>query len=96
MLHPRNLTPRHRARLALSFILPTLLTVPLCAALAIAGVLPWSIAPTVVVALAIQAAVVYVRSAPDSPAGLQMAQRRHGESLHAHGQRRLLHRREVR
>ncbi|MFF3273187.1 hypothetical protein ACFYWU_20010 [Streptomyces chrestomyceticus] len=62
--HPRSpisTRTRTRIRLATASVLPTLITVPLCAALAAAGALPWAVLPAVVVALTVQGWMAYVR-----------------------------------
>ncbi|MEF3118778.1 hypothetical protein [Streptomyces chrestomyceticus] len=58
---PRADARSARTRLAIASVLPTLITVPLCAALATAGALPWAVVPAVVVASAVQGWVAYVR-----------------------------------
>lgn len=55
------MTRRDRIRYAAVSVLPTLLTVPLCAALAAAGILPWSGPPAVAAALVLQGVVAYLR-----------------------------------
>ncbi|MGK5732811.1 hypothetical protein [Streptomyces sp. URMC 124] len=48
-------------RTALVRTFPTLLTLPLCAALAATGLLPWNVVLTVPVALAAYAVLTFVR-----------------------------------
>ncbi|WP_329580261.1 hypothetical protein OG500_14150 [Kitasatospora sp. NBC_01250] len=56
------MTRRARLGIALSAALPTLATaLVVFTALAIAGVLPWTVLPAVLVALAAQAVVTFVR-----------------------------------
>jgi hypothetical protein len=60
---------RTRAHVALASALPCLLAVLVYLALAAAGTAPWSAVPAVLIALAILAAVIYVRLRPTtSPA----------------------------
>ncbi len=50
-----------RLRTALASTFPTLLTVPVCALLAAAGLVPWELLLAVPVALAVHAVTTFVR-----------------------------------
>ncbi|UNO41511.1 hypothetical protein [Streptomyces sp. MST-110588] len=58
---PHTTPRRTRTRIAALSTLPTLLTVPLCALLATAGTLPWSVPLSVLLALCVQALITYTR-----------------------------------
>lgn len=53
-----------RIRIALTSTLPTLLTVPVCCLLGALGAVPWSVLLALPVALAVHAAVTFVRLRP--------------------------------